>query len=401
MASDEKRLVMEARSGSADAFDRLVRLHRDEILNSLTTVTGDREMAEDVVQEAFLTAFKRLSSLGPPFRFGAWVWRISLNRARNLLTRSRRPLPLDSSRLPADGAGDRSGKPDTVRVSLALDAMSRLTPKLRETARLYYMSGIRQKGIARRMGIPVGTVKRRLWEGRSRMRREIESAEGRAGRTDLSRVPEIEVVDLPGESMDVELAGPGLYFGTELREGHREKCRFYDYPGGILTSLVETSVVRRLEIQGEVQWEVLVHHSECEPPEPNVLDYFRRVPEGFLWTMRVIADGSYPDVKAKGELFPGRFSSTGGEDYSARVVDLTVGDRPVERCVAVFWGMQSGTPAEGFFGSDGRQLLHRRYVAEEAPDSEHYDYEKLRGVPVRECDGSLYRLWYETVLDRG
>lgn len=400
----EDRLIREALRGSAEAFCELVERKQDAVLREMTSLLGNASDAQDVVQEAFLTAYLKLDRLGPPYNFGGWVRQIALNKARNLLTRGPRLVPVREDRI-ADSSDDPASilqEDPAKRVRMAVEALSGLSQRLRETARLYYLEGRSQKSIARRLDIPVGTVKSRLWEGRRRLRKEVGemSEEAGNGRTD-SVVPDIEVTEVSGEEMKVESRGPGLYFGTVLEVGHSERCRFFDYPGGLLTLTVATRVVRKVEVCGEECFEVLAEHADCEPAEPNVLDYFRPTEEGYLWVMRVTADASYPSttfMAYEEGIFPGSYSSSSGADYSARVVRLKVGETDYGRCLAVFWGTERDTPAESFYTSEGRQVLHRRYVGPMAPESENYSYANLEGGHTRMHEGREYRLWYDTVL---
>lgn len=394
----DRELVVEAKAGDLSAFSELTERCRSEIMVELTGLTGSIHDAEDAVQEAFLRGFLKLSSLKEPYNFGGWVRLIARNIVRNRLRREPGFAQLRENTI-EDRAEDNDIASQT---ELALLALSRLSPKLRETTRLTYLSSYSQKQVATRLGVPLGTVKRRLWEGRIKMRKEVLSM-SRAGRTPepVNTVPVIRIEELPNEEMTVHTPGPGLYFGTVLKEGHEEVCRFFDYPGGILTQTVHSQVVRKTEILGRKCFEVLIEHSDCEPPAPNVLDYFTVTGKGFEWIMRVTADETYPRTRfmKKGEeLFPSTYSCTENEEYSARVVDLTIDDRRHGRSLAVFWAWRGGTPAESFFTLDGRQVLHRRYVGLNAPESQNYQYANLSEENRKSFRGIEYRLWYDTIL---
>ena len=401
----DKELIRAAQAGDISAFNDLVRRCRTGIVSELTGLMGNVHDAEDVAQEAFLRSFLKLSTLRTPYNFGGWVRQIARNIARNRLSRDRRFVVLDEQHVIDEyiNAADLSSDDTDSQAELALLALSRLSSKLRETARLTYLSSYSQKQIARRLRIPLGTVKRRLWESRAKMKKEVLSM-SRIGRSaePVKIVPDIRIEELPDEEMEVITKGPGLYFGTVLKEGHLEICRFFDYPGGVLTQTVQTQVVRKVNVLGRECYEVLIEHSDCEPPIPNVLDYFNITDQGFDWVMRVTADESYPQtrfMKEREELFPSSYSCGENENYSARMVDLTIGDKRYGRCLAVFWGWQDdGTPAESFYSPDGRQVLHRRYVGPEAPESQNYQYNNLMEEERKTFRGKEYRLWYDTVL---
>lgn len=399
----DRELVLSAQNGSLDAFEELAEGCRESLVKELARFLGSLDDAEDVVQEALLRAYRKLSSLKEPYNFGGWVRQTARNIARNRLARGRPCLPMEEhltqSPTVDPGADMKVFDPREVPAILAL---SRLSSRLRETARLTYLCDCPQKQVAHRLGVPLGTVKRRLWDGRNRMKREVlEMSRSEEKPEALKVVPGIVINEAAGEEMRIDTLGPGLYFGSVMEPGHLEVCDFFDYPGGILTQSVQTQVVRKVCILGRECSEVLIEHSDCEPPEPNILDYFHRTEEGFAWIMRVTADGQYPAARfmgEEGELFPLSYSSGEHPDHSARVVDLKVGDRDYGRCLAVFWGWENGTPAESFYTGEGRQVLHRRFVGPDAPDSRNYRYDSLMEEERRVFRGTDYRLWYDTVI---
>lgn len=396
----DRELVQKAQAGDLPSFSELAERCRPGVMAELVALTGNMHDAEDAIQEAFLRAFIKLSTLKEPYNFGGWVRLIARNIARNRIRREPVFAELTDDSIQC-GECEENKEASSSQTELALLALSRLSSKLRETTRLTYLSGYTQKQVATRLGVPTGTVKRRLWESRLKMRKEVLSM-SRTGRIPepVTSVPLIRVIDLPEEKMTVQAVGPGLYFGTVLKEGHEETCRFFDYPGGILTQTAHSQVVRKIDILGRDCFEVLIEHSDCSPAIPNVLQYFDIREKGFNWVMTVTADETYPQtrfMKDGEEIFPATYSSGESEEYTASVVDLTIGGIRYGHCLAVFWSWQNGTPAESFFTSQGRQVLHRRYAGLEAPGSQHYNYENLQ-EHARYFRGVEYRLWYDTVL---
>ncbi len=398
----QHRLVKASQNGDLDAYGVLVDSCREDILKDLTYLMGYPCDAEDVLQDAILRGYLKLSSLRAPYNFGGWLRSIARNMAMNRLSRGRKHIPLEEHLTESESsvAVDEGFDNDPRRIP-ALAALSELSPKLRETARLTYLRGLSLKQTSHRLGVPLGTVKRRLWTGRARMKEEVLNMQEKNAPTGTNMVPEIRIEELPNERMTVETAGPGLYFGTTLDVGHSEVCSFFDYPGGILTQSVQTQVVRKVSILGEECFEVLIRHSQCQPPVPNILDYFQPTEDGFRWVMRTVADTEYPSTefkKADEEIFPGSYSSGEHGDYVARVANLSIGETKYGRCLAVFWSWENGTPAESFYTSEGRQVLHRRYVGPDAPESSHYNHDELLQEERRTFRGTEYRIWYDTVL---
>jgi RNA polymerase sigma-70 factor, ECF subfamily len=402
-SSTDAELTVEAKGGDASAFAELVRRHQKAVRKDLSYTFGLAGEADDIAQEAFLRAYQKLHLLKPPYNFRAWVQKIAANMARNEMIRGPRLVPLEQSEAMEVAApeGENEEGDLSARLDPVLRALAGLTAPLRETTRLFYLARLSQTQISRRLNIPVGTVKRRIWDSRRQIRKEIKmNGKGRKPEA-LAAAPKITVRELPGETLEITTKGPGLYFGSVLEVGHSETCAFFDYPGGIPTDTVQTRVVRKVEMMGRECYEVLVEHSDCEPPEPNELNYFEVAGNHYRWLMSVGADGLFPGVRfltENEETFSRVYRTGEQKEYAARAVDLTIGGVKYGKCLAVFWSWQDGTPAENIYTAEGREVLHRRYVGPQAKPSRNYDYAKLDNDSSRVFQGQEYRLWYDTVL---
>jgi RNA polymerase sigma-70 factor, ECF subfamily len=82
-------LIQRTLAGSPNAFDQLVARHYDRCLRYAARLLGNREDAEEVCQDTFMRAYRGLSSYQDDDRFGAWVFRILVNRCRSLAGRQR------------------------------------------------------------------------------------------------------------------------------------------------------------------------------------------------------------------------------------------------------------------------------------------------------------------------
>ncbi|MFI8902564.1 RNA polymerase sigma factor [Streptomyces virginiae] len=162
-------LAVRASEGDDDAFAVLVRRHSSRLLALAQHLLGDRADAEDAVQEAFLSAWRRLPEFHHAASFGTWMYRIVTNRCLNVLRRSPRPLPLDA--LPEPAAADAGSSPPRVcegdaataalkRALLELDPDLRACWVLRELHELHY------EEIAHVLGTSEQTVRGRLYRAR-------------------------------------------------------------------------------------------------------------------------------------------------------------------------------------------------------------------------------------------
>ena len=403
----ERQLILSAVAGDLSAFDDLVTRHWLGAFKVAMSFLRDADEAEDVAQDAFLKAFERVHALGPPYAFGPWIRQIATNIARNRCMRRSPTLPLDSTEGTAaeSSLSEASNEIEAAeRVSRALAVLSRQSPVLRETARLRYLCGHSNKEIERRLHAPEGTIKRRLWDARAKIRKEM-SMTASSGNDfgPFTTVPAIQIDELPGASMRVPVRGYGLYFGSVLEVGNVEVCKFFDYPGGILTQTVRSEVRRKVNLFGRECFEVLIKHSDCEPAEPNLLEYFEVREDGIAWVLELLADDVYAKVRNQVSTEPmaplSYCTSADGTDAACRVVRLKVGEVDRGQCLAVIEDAQrDGTPAERFYSAGGRVVLHRRYVRKDAPDSPYYDFNKLPEEPNLMLSGKAYRLWYDCVL---
>src|SRR6266550_2039347 len=92
---DDGRLVLEHLSGDPQAFGTLVDRYQTRLLNFINRTIGDRERAEDLVQEVFIRVFRHLHRFDQTKKFSTWIYTIASNLAKNeLRNRSRNPLVL-------------------------------------------------------------------------------------------------------------------------------------------------------------------------------------------------------------------------------------------------------------------------------------------------------------------
>jgi RNA polymerase sigma factor (sigma-70 family) len=157
-------LVNEARRGSAEARDELVRRHHREAAILAAAMVNDPSEAEDLSQEAFIRAFRNLDLLVDPSRFAAWLRRIVIGVSIDWLRSFRPDLYrgwTDADEM-VNASRDRSPLDHLLhsemvqRVGAALEA---LPPRYRVPIRLYHLDGLSHAKIAEALGVPVATVR--------------------------------------------------------------------------------------------------------------------------------------------------------------------------------------------------------------------------------------------------
>ncbi len=167
----EASLVAQAQAGDLDAFVQLIGLH-DRALRALAyRLVGDPQRMDDVLQEAYLKAFRSLGGFKGRSAFGSWLYRIVYNACMDQLRRSRsgeRCLSLSAADDFADPMPD-PGEVAAQRVDLAA-ALAALSPEMRATVLLVDAEGMDYETAAQVLEIPVGTVRSRLSQARRLLR---------------------------------------------------------------------------------------------------------------------------------------------------------------------------------------------------------------------------------------
>ena len=180
---DEQALVNDALHGNVDAFNRLVLEYQDLAFNVAYRMLMDDDLAADVVQNAFLSAYRNLRAYrGGSFK--AWVLRMVTNGCYDELRRQkRRPtVPLEPSNLldgeemeSADWLASDDPEPedafDQAELEHALEhCLKSLPPDFRAVVVLTDVQGMDYSEVAKTVRVPLGTVKSRLARARLRLR---------------------------------------------------------------------------------------------------------------------------------------------------------------------------------------------------------------------------------------
>jgi RNA polymerase sigma-70 factor (ECF subfamily) len=178
-------LVMAAILGDISAFDTLVLRYRPAVVRVAQAIVG-AELAEDVAQEALLTAFKALPSLEEPKKFPAWLHVITRHKAQRFSQRERslneRLAGLDHLLLHRSAALSRpmlNGQPD--RRAELKQAIEQLPPEYALVIKLRFYDEMPVKRIAEFLALPLTTVKWRLHKGKELLRTTLEKNGGEHG----------------------------------------------------------------------------------------------------------------------------------------------------------------------------------------------------------------------------
>ncbi len=183
MTRTDEELVALSMSGDTESFNQLIVRWERPIYALAYRTLGREEEARDVVQETFLRAFRGLKNFRGQAKFSSWIYRIALNLCRDWMRRERRapiaPTPegvdlveLAAEQEPAESIEDLVARHDMSRV--VARAMARLPDEQRMAIILKEYHGMTFQEIADLQSVPLSTVKTRLYQGLSVLRRVLQ-----------------------------------------------------------------------------------------------------------------------------------------------------------------------------------------------------------------------------------
>lgn len=183
MTSTDEDLVARAKRGDADSFNQLILRWERPIYALAYRVIGREEEARDVCQDTFLRAFRALPGFKGEAKFSSWVYRIAMNLCRDWMRKQRRaptaqmpegvdPIEMASEKGPVESIETLVERRELSGV--VAEAMKLLPEEQRMAIILKEYHGMTFQEIADLQGCPLSTVKTRLYQGLSVLRRHLE-----------------------------------------------------------------------------------------------------------------------------------------------------------------------------------------------------------------------------------
>jgi RNA polymerase sigma-70 factor (ECF subfamily) len=176
--ADEVLIGRVAQSGDEPALSELYDRYAGLIYGAGVRYLGERALAEDLVQDVFTAVWRNASGFDSGrASFATWVYRITRNRATDLIRRRRARVRTVSSDPPFE-PGEEDATGELSRSFDLASALSRISPAHREVLTLAYFHGLSQSEISRRTDTPLGTVKSRTTAALRALRQSMLEDEG-------------------------------------------------------------------------------------------------------------------------------------------------------------------------------------------------------------------------------
>jgi len=172
----DEYLAAAVRSGEQGSFERLVKHWQPRLIAHAYRLTGDKEMALDVVQDSWISIYRGLPSLKDVVVFPAWAYRIVTRRTADALRKKQQSRRGNEALADAPFVEDRSS--DVIEAHADRRPLNRAMAKLPKDQQaaiaLHYIEGFTITEISIALEVPKGTVKTRLMHGRRKLRVALE-----------------------------------------------------------------------------------------------------------------------------------------------------------------------------------------------------------------------------------
>lgn len=163
----DTQLLARVAEGDHEAFTEVMQTHERRVFSVCLRILGDRDAALDATQDTFLTTFRKASQFKGTAAAGTWIYRIAVNTCYDQLRKTKRrpsealPTYLDPADESAEAAVDSAGlRPEIQR------ALASIPPESRAAVVLSDVEGMSLPDAAATLGVPIGTVKSRVFRGR-------------------------------------------------------------------------------------------------------------------------------------------------------------------------------------------------------------------------------------------
>jgi RNA polymerase sigma-70 factor (ECF subfamily) len=170
---DENTIIQSVLRGDVNQYEQLVTRYHVGLIIHCERLTGDRESAEDIAQEAFIKAYERLADFdNNKSRFSTWLYKIATNKAFDYLRANKRSVPSeDIDDFMDESVPDYAAQEQHRQVRDAVAALQ--PPSHRQAVEAYYWQGQSYQQIADELKVPINTVRTWLRRAKQQLRSDL------------------------------------------------------------------------------------------------------------------------------------------------------------------------------------------------------------------------------------
>ena len=173
MSEDQKELILQCVRGERKAQFQLYKLYNRQMFSICVRMLGQRDEAEDALQEAFVAAFKSIEQFKHESTFGAWLKRIVVNKCINAVNRKNRSIWISIDDDSMDIAEEETEEPLSIEPEQLNDAVKNLPEGCRMVFTLYAFENFPHAEVAQMLNISVGTSKSQYNRAKSLLKQEL------------------------------------------------------------------------------------------------------------------------------------------------------------------------------------------------------------------------------------
>jgi len=169
---DEAELIAHSLDGDTQAYGQLVDRYKNAIFYHCFAIVRNEDVAEDIAQETFITAYYKLRQYKPEYKLSTWLFKIATNKALDWLRRAAREIAANDDMIAA--VISTHPGPDTLAQHSELHmAVDKLETNYRAVISLYYWQGLSYQEIALVLSVPIGSVRGWMHRAKEELRKEL------------------------------------------------------------------------------------------------------------------------------------------------------------------------------------------------------------------------------------
>ncbi len=371
----------------------------------ITGIVHDSNDVADILQDSLYAAISKLTELKEPYNLEAWMMKIAHNKCMDYFKRKKKFIPLDEIIMQNQSMNNKVISISESEHEYLINGIGNLSGPLRTVIQMKYFTHNSIKEISRYLNVPEGTIKRRLFDARNKLRKEFTMKE----KTNIK--PKIIITEVVNPTVSkVKLAGYGLFFGAPFKGiNDVELVDKYDYPGEIFMGRTVCKVTRKTTMLGHEVWEV-VNTYDKNDIENNRHLYYTLTEESISMVLRILNFPPEVRVDLPGDNMPkwsrivkvGEFINKKDSEYRiVDVVNVKIGEKEYKNVIRQrdscddFHGRYYG---EYYLNTDGREILHRDYLGKDWKMGGSVTWDKWKDSPEIRFRDESFRLMSEFFL---